>query len=138
MKGKNIEVVIGVLIYNNKDEIFLAKMSKWKNKWCVIGGHLELGETFEECAKREAKEETNMDIENIKLVNVQESVFSDEFHDKRHMIFVDFSAKAKSYYIKLNEELQEYKWVNPKNALELDINDATRKFIEDFMKKKHI
>jgi nucleoside triphosphatase len=131
-------IVVGVLIYNNKNEIFLAKSNKWKNKWIVPGGHLEWGETLHNCVKRETKEETNLDIENIKLINVQESIFSEEYHDKRHMIFMDFSAKVKSNNVKLNDELQEYGWFNPENALNINLNSSTKHFIKIFLKKTKI
>ncbi|MBI4895009.1 MAG: NUDIX domain-containing protein [Candidatus Aenigmarchaeota archaeon] len=132
------EVVAGVLIYNSKNEIFLAKCHKWKDKWVVPGGHLEIGETFNDCVKREVKEETNIDVDNIELVCIQESVFSEEFHQKRHMIFLDFAAKAVSKEIKLNKELQEYKWITAKKALTLELNSSTRKFIKEFIKIKCI
>ncbi len=138
MSEKIPEVVVGVLIYNNKNEIFLAKCSKWKNKWVVPGGHLEYGETLDNCVKREVKEETDLDITKIKLISTQESVFSKEFHEKRHMIFLDFAAKARTNDIKLNKELQEYKWISPRKALSLDINKSTRKFIKEFTKRKYI
>ncbi|KAL6186646.1 hypothetical protein ACLB2K_042766 [Fragaria x ananassa] len=41
-------------------------------------GHLEFGETFEECATRELKEETDLDIENIELLTVTNNLFLDE------------------------------------------------------------
>ncbi|KAL6212138.1 hypothetical protein ACLB2K_017359 [Fragaria x ananassa] len=41
-------------------------------------GHLEFGETFEECAARELKEETDLDIENIELLTVTNNLFLDE------------------------------------------------------------
>lgn len=31
---------------------------------------MQIGESFEQCAAREAKEETNLDIENLKLFHV--------------------------------------------------------------------
>ena len=135
MTEKFPEVVAGVLIYNN-NEIFLAKCRKWKNKWVVPGGHLEYGETFNECVKREIKEKTNLDVDKIELVYLQESLFSEEFHQKRHMIFLDFSARATSKKVKLNNEIQDYKWIDPKKALSLDINKSTRKFIKEFIKMK--
>ncbi|MCK5476748.1 MAG: NUDIX domain-containing protein [Candidatus Aenigmarchaeota archaeon] len=131
-------VVVGILIHNNKNEIFLARSHKWKNKWIVPGGHLEWGETLHGCAKREVKEETNLDVDNIKLIDIQESIFSEEYHEKRHMVFIDFSAKVQSNKIKLNDELQEYKWFKTQDALKIDLNPATKQFIEKFIKKKSL
>lgn len=37
------------------------------NKYIGIGGHLEAGETPEECIIREVKEETNLDLHSMKL-----------------------------------------------------------------------
>lgn len=42
-------------------------------QFALPGGHLEIGESFEECARRECKEETNLDIENIRFVHVTNS-----------------------------------------------------------------
>jgi 8-oxo-dGTP diphosphatase len=36
----------------------------------MLGGHLELGESWETCAVREVKEETNLEIENTHFVHV--------------------------------------------------------------------
>ncbi len=129
------KIVVGVLIYDDEKNIFLAKSYKWKNKWIVPGGHLEFGETLEQCAKREVKEETNLDVDCVELIDVQESIFSEEFHDKRHMIFLDYSAKATSKDVILNDELQEFMWVRPLEALKLDLNVSTKRFIQKFMQK---
>lgn len=43
------------------------------------GGHLEFGETLEDACKREVKEETNLDITNLKRVKIYEDITS-EFH----------------------------------------------------------
>ncbi len=37
-----------------------------KDKWVGIGGHLEEGESPDECLLREVKEETNLDLRNYK------------------------------------------------------------------------
>ena len=46
--------------------------------WSLCGGHLEYGETFEECAKREVAEETGLKIENVKFLTAVESIFEEE------------------------------------------------------------
>lgn len=126
-------IVVGVLIYNQHGEIFLARSHKWKNKWIVPGGHLDGGETLHHCVKREVKEETNLEIGSIELIDIQESIFSQEFHEKRHMIFLDFAAKVQSGDVKLNEELQEYQWLKPEDALRINLNSSTKQFIEKFI-----
>lgn len=55
MRQKYPEPIVGALIFNNKDEIFLMKSHKWEGKYVIPGGHIELGETIEEALKREVK-----------------------------------------------------------------------------------
>ena len=132
------KVCVGVIIHNNENKIFLAQSYKWQDSWCVPGGHLECGETLEQCAKREIKEETNLEIEQLELVCTQEAIFSNEFHEKRHFIFFDYCAKLKSGNIKLNDELKNSLWINPKEALKLNLNSFTKKLIGEFVKKKRL
>lgn len=39
-------------------------------KFALPGGHLELGESWADCLRREVKEETNLDVDNFQLVHV--------------------------------------------------------------------
>jgi len=48
-----------MLIINSKDELLLGHGSK---NYQFIGGHVEDGESFDECVVREIKEETGIDI----------------------------------------------------------------------------
>jgi len=58
------------LICIKGDKILLVKRAfdPGKGEWSLPGGFIELGETPEEAAKRELKEETNLDGEAIKLI----------------------------------------------------------------------
>lgn len=51
------------------DRVALLKHPKLK-KWLPPGGHIEENETPPECAKREAKEETGLEIEFIRQENL--------------------------------------------------------------------
>lgn len=130
------KVVVGAIVYNGKDEIFVAKSYKLKNKWTIPGGHVEYGESLEDAVRREVKEETNLDVKNIEFIDVQESIFSKEFHKKKHFIFIDFCCYATSSKVKLNDEFQEYKWVAQEKSLEMPLNSSAKKLIQDFINKK--
>jgi len=51
------------IIVNEKNEILLQKRYKDKNIWGIIGGIMNYGESSAETVIREAKEETNLDID---------------------------------------------------------------------------
>lgn len=79
-------VRVGVGVFVRKDGMFLMgkrRGSHGHDTWSVPGGHLEFGETMEECAIREVREETGMQIENVRLLAVTEDVFPD---DNKHYI----------------------------------------------------
>jgi 8-oxo-dGTP diphosphatase len=52
--------------------------SHGKGGYQLPGGHLEYGESFEECASRELKEETNIDCLSFNLIHVTNSIFEKE------------------------------------------------------------
>ncbi len=58
-----------VVIVNENNEVLLQKRSDNK-MWGLPGGLMELDESIEECAIREVKEETNLDIEITKFIGV--------------------------------------------------------------------
>lgn len=130
------KIVAGVIVYNNDGHILLAKSYKWQS-WVVVGGHLEWGESLEECVAREVKEELGIDVTDIKFIDVQESILSPEFHKPKHMVFLDYCAKAVTTDIVLNDELQEYQWVDPQEALSsLPLGTTTHAFITNFINKQ--
>jgi len=130
------EPTVGALIFNSQGEVFLMKSYKWRDKYVIPGGHIELGEALEEALKREIKEETGLGIYDIGFICYQEFIFENAFWKKRHFLFFDFACKAKSTKVKLNSEGQEYVWVSLEKALKLPIEPYTKYAIREYMKKK--
>ena len=56
-----------MVIQDDEDSVLLTKrsqrMSVFPGAWVLPGGHIEVGESLEECAVREIKEETGIEIE---------------------------------------------------------------------------
>lgn len=129
------EPTVGALIFDKQGKIFLLKTHKWKNRYIVPGGHIELGETMEQAIKREIKEETNLNISNLKFLCTKEHIFGKEFHKKKHFIWLTFSCKTNSKNVVLNEEGQDYIWAYPKEALKLPIDSYSKSLIKFYLKK---
>lgn len=60
----------GATVVVIKDNKILLNLRSDTNTWGIPGGATELGETLEETATRELKEETNLDCKSFNLLNV--------------------------------------------------------------------
>lgn len=76
----NPRVGLGVLIFNTSNQILLGKRKNahGASSWAPPGGHLEFGESFEECAIREVLEETGLIIEKPTFVAITNDIFQQE------------------------------------------------------------
>ena len=129
---KRIGVVVAPFIVNDKGKILYFKNVKWKGL-VPPGGHLDYGETLIEALKRETKEETGLNIEPVRLINIGEMIEPKEFYEPRHFIYIHYLCKIKSGKIKLdNRELIDYEWLDPKEALkrkDVLAKDTLRKLV---------
>ncbi|MBI5355361.1 MAG: NUDIX domain-containing protein [Candidatus Aenigmarchaeota archaeon] len=125
---------VGALVFNRKGEVLLLKSHKWKGKYTIPGGHVELGEWMESALKREVREETGLRVRSVKYICFQEFVYDKLYWKKSHCIFFDFSCRTKSRKVKLNHEAEEYVWIKPKAALKLPINPYLRRTIKEYLK----
>lgn len=132
------EPTVGALVFNPEGKIFLMKSYKWKGKFVIPGGHIELGERMGDALKREIKEETGLDIHDIEFIDFREFIFDNAFWKRRHFIFFDFACKTDSTDVRLNSEAQEHVWVTLQEALKLLVEPYTKRTIEVYMKKKRI
>lgn len=69
MKFMNISNKTGIVAVI-KDKQILLNLRPDTKTWGIPDGSLEVGETLEETAKRELKEETNLDCDSFTLLNV--------------------------------------------------------------------
>ena len=130
------EVTVGALVFNPEGKVFLMTSPKWQGQYSLPGGHIEMGENIEDAIKREVKEETSLDIFDIKFLMMQEAIFSQEFYRRKHFIFLDYICKTKDTNVILDpEEGTEHIWTTVDEALKLPPNSFTKNVILEYKDK---
>jgi nucleoside triphosphatase len=127
---------VGVFIFNSNGELLLLQSHKWPGRSVVPGGHVELGETLEQAAVREAKEETGLDVYDLEFICFQECIYDPAFWKPRHFIFFDYAAKTDSLDVQLNDEAEGYRWVKLDETLDLPPDSYTRYAIEKYLEMR--
>ncbi len=134
---RGIELVNGAIIENNKGEILLTTGPKWKNKWGMPGGHVEVGEKLLDSIVREGEEETGLKLKAIAIVHWGELIGTQDFHRAAHFVFFDAYCKVIGGELKLQkEEISESKWMMPEEALKENLAEGYSETIRDFIKYK--
>lgn len=125
---------VGALIFNDAGEVLMIRTQKWSGLWGIPGGKIKWGERNEDALRRELKEETNLDIADIRFVLVQDCIHSKEFYRDAHFLLLNYTCRCVGTAdVRLNEEAQEFRWVTPATAAALDLNQPTRLLLERVM-----
>ncbi|VAX35917.1 ADP-ribose pyrophosphatase [hydrothermal vent metagenome] len=111
--------------------IILIERSNPPYGWALPGGFLDPGESLEEAAKREAKEETNMDLVDL----LQFHTYSDPNRDPRfHTISTVFVATGKGVP-QFGDDAKGLKIVKYKDLLSLEYAFDHGSIIKDYLEK---
>ena len=108
---------VSLVVLFDGDKVLVGKKP---NGFWIPGGHANSGESSKDAAIRELKEETNLDLSNLKLFHSKIS------EDKIVDVYVctDFSGKAEAA-----DDLQEVQWfeINELPDMKLDGNELIQK-----------
>ena len=108
---------VGVAVVIERDgKVLLVKRKNahGAGTWAVPGGHLEFGETPDECAIRETREEVGMAINGVRFAAITNDVFPEE---GKHYITIWMSAASATGEptIAAAREVAEIGWFNWKD-----------------------
>lgn len=97
---EKVKACVGVMIFKD-GKVLMGKRkgSHGSGEYSFPGGHVEFGESFEDCVKRETLEEANVKIQNIKFQCVS-NIFK---HKDRQDILLSFLADWESGEVKIME-----------------------------------
>lgn len=110
------KIGIGVIIQNEEGHILIGKrMGSHAPYYSIPGGHLELGETFEEAAKKEVFEETGLIIANPRVICVTNNLRTFK-QEGKHYISVTLWTDTYKGTPELKEptKCESWGWYEPK------------------------
>lgn len=120
------KLMVDVVIPSEEGVVLIRRGSDpFEGQWALPGGFVEVGETVEQAAAREAAEETGLAVEIARLVGV----YSDPERDPRgHNVSVAFLARVLSGQMQAATDASEVEVLDPA-SVELAFDHA--KIIED-------
>ncbi len=135
MKKEYPVPIIGIIIVNSKGEVLIKKRKGADVlMYSIPGGHIELGETFEQAAIRETKEETDLEIIDPKVIAIVNAL---ETYQKEGVHYVGVVVLAKEFWgeVKNNEPdyCEELIWCDPRELPQPHF-DGSRLSIECYLK----
>ncbi len=119
---------VGALIFNSSNEVLMIRTHKWSDKWGIPGGKIQNGESSVEALRREIREETSLEIDEIQFVMVQDAISPKEFYRDAHFLLLNYTCRCHEEVLNvvLNDEAQDYCWVPLQDALQLNLNEPTQ------------
>jgi len=108
-----------IIIYNEKNKILLNRRTDTET-WGIPGGAMEPGETVEETARRELYEESGLEAEGFKLIDVlsgPEYFFVYPNGDQMHRVIILFEAIGVKGELRINDGGSRELKFFPLNAL---------------------
>jgi NAD+ diphosphatase len=113
------------------NKILLARSTQIKfSFYSVLAGYVEVGETLEECVKREVLEEVGLSIKNIKYFGSQSWPFTNS-------LMIAFTAEHASGEIRIDQnEILDAAWFSPGNLPQLPgWGSIARQLVDSFVQQ---
>ena len=126
---------VGALVVNPNAEGLIVRTTKWRGTWGVPGGKLDWGESLQEALLREFREEVALDLQQVRFALLQEAILDSQFHVPAHFVLVNYYAFSASTQVVPNEEIVEWVWLPPEQALSFPLNNFTEKLVSDCIER---
>jgi len=118
-----------VLVFEGKILLEKRKNEPGKGKWSIPGGIVDLGERLEDAVIRETLEETCLEVEKPRLLDVVDNVeLDDKGKVKYHFVIVYYALQTKSAAFRVASDADELRWVPFNEVEKFDLTQAFRVF----------
>ena len=126
-----VDIIIEMKRKNSKKAIILIKRKNPPYGWAIPGGFVDYGESLEDAAVREAKEETSLDV----ILKFQMHTYSDPKRDPRkHTVSTVFVAESQGTP-KAHDDAEEI-GIFTEEEIDFPLAFDHQKILSDYFKQK--
>lgn len=127
LSGEVPVVTVGAVIRDASGRVLLLRSAKWSNKWGIPGGKVRRGEPLEAALRREVREETGLELGELRFLEAMDCIDPSEFILPAHFVLLAWEAVvAGPAEVVFNDEAQAAEWVPAAEALGWDLNGPSR------------
>lgn len=131
------KVGVGIILQNEHGQILVGKRKGSHSPFYSIpGGHLEMGERFEEAAIKEIKEETGMDLIDPQVFCISNNL---ETYEREGLHFVSVNVFSKKFIgepkVMEPDKCEGWQWVDPRELPQPHF-DASTQAVECFLSQQ--
>ncbi len=137
-KANSIIPAASAIIRNEEGKILLHRRSD-NNTWALPSGAMEIGESISDTLKREAKEETGLDVEPERLIGI----YSDPKHvieysdgEIRQEFSLCFACNIVEGQLRVSEESFELAFFTPQEIERLNMHESARLRIKHYLEQR--
>jgi 8-oxo-dGTP diphosphatase len=121
-----------VIVHGGRVLLVRRATEPLKGEWSVPGGMLELGEELRDGVRREALEETGVEVEPGEVLDVFDSIFADaQGRTQYHYVLIDYLCRPVSGQAVAGSDVSEVRWVSAEELPAMGLRES----IEQVMRK---
>ena len=103
--------IIAAVVNENKEIALLKQNYVSTTKYVCVAGIMKIGESAEDTAIREIKEEIGLDVDSLEFIKTYP-------YDKKEMLMIGYKANVKKANFNISNEVDSVEWVKFSDALE--------------------
>ena len=137
-KANSVVPSTTAIVADNHGRIALVKR-KDNELWALPGGGMELGESIEQGAVREVKEETGLDVEVVGLVGVYtnpQHVMAYDDGEVRQQFSLCFTTKLLGGVLQFDDESTDIAWVAEGDLAGYPMHPSMRLRVQHFLDRR--
>jgi 8-oxo-dGTP diphosphatase len=123
--------VAGVIIDRNRALLVRRGHPPLQGEWSIPGGLLEVGETILDGVRRELREETNLDVRVLNLIEIFERIEAGPAGAPRyHFVVLDYLCEKIGGEPKAGGDAAEVAWVEERDLAKYSLTQAAAQVVQ--------